>query len=154
MTMSRVRNIVQKMNLKKYFDRKDSSVAVYQPSKDSAYVHMAGKVYYFDDSTDEAIFDSWDEEVNEFVRVSEENQKRRLTKQMIKREKHEAKQMERLLKNIEDNKNETKEKKKFEGETQDEKFKESIEWHGACCVGYFNLFINSTIWFMGGKIGS
>ena len=117
MTMSRVRNIVQKMNLKKYFDRKDSSVAVYQPSKDSAYVHMAGKVYYFDDSTDEAIFDSWDEEVNEFVRVSEENQKRRLTKQMIKREKHEAKQMERLLKNIEDNKNETKEKKKFEGET-------------------------------------
>ncbi len=86
MTMSRVRNIVQKMNLKKYFDRKDSSVSVYQPSKDSAYVHMAGKVYYFDDSTDEAIFDSWDEEVNEFVRVSEEN------------------------------KNETKEKKKLAGE--------------------------------------
>ncbi len=36
-----------------------------------------------------------------FDLMIEENHKKRLTKQMIKREKHEAKQMERLLKNIE-----------------------------------------------------
>lgn len=35
-----------------------------------------------------------------FDLMIEENHKKRLTKQIIKREKHEAKQMERLLKNI------------------------------------------------------